>query len=375
MDIVKAKIYGQTLFEQLMQLVIKCPESFMYKDFKSQNEQEVYRIFSYEIPRTSEFDLPGALDSRGTLFYVNLLDNTATLLALPMRKFFSLGETVGSQKVDYKTAKRAFMKEDGSLLTTYLSPEDGKLKFKSQKQPTFKEYDIVEKSVSEDLAEELTKLYEEGICVDLELTTPKNRVFLDYPDYKVHVLRARSREDGSNVDIRQVAESYPAVKAALVKEIPVSAMDINKAGIEGYVIEMNDGTLYKVKTIPYLSMSAVINMQDRSKEKQYMYQAALDGVLDDIRSLYHYRTHSPNFPLKEILAKLDATEVYAKRTYRELIEKVESLYESHKHLDRADYAKAMKENQELMPLLMSKYTGKEVDYKAWAVKLYGSKRD
>lgn len=292
-----------------------------------------------------------------------------------MRKFFSLGETVGSQKVDYKTAKRAFMKEDGSLLTTYLSPEDGKLKFKSQKQPTFKEYDIVEKSVSEDLAEELTKLYEEGICVDLELTTPKNRVFLDYPDYKVHVLRARSREDGSNVDIRQVAESYPAVKAALVKEIPVSAMDINKAGIEGYVIEMNDGTLYKVKTIPYLSMSAVINMQDRSKEKQYMYQAALDGVLDDIRSLYHYRTHSPNFPLKEILAKLDATEVYAKRTYRELIEKVESLYESHKHLDRADYAKAMKENQELMPLLMSKYTGKEVDYKAWAVKLYGSKRD
>lgn len=58
MDIVKAKIYGQTLFEQLMQLVIKCPESFMYKDFKSQNEQEVYRIFSYEIPRTSEFDLP-----------------------------------------------------------------------------------------------------------------------------------------------------------------------------------------------------------------------------------------------------------------------------------------------------------------------------
>lgn len=367
--------YGQELFEQLNTLVKSYPDSFMSKDFPAKQIGFVFRIFSYEIPKTSEFNIPGALDSRGTLFYVNLDSQEAQLLALPMRKFFSLGETLESQKLRYQDAVSAYIKEDGSLLTSYVCPEDKLLKFKSQKQPTFKEYDVVLKSVSPELNQELTELWHQGICVDMELTTPKNRVFLEYDTYTVHVLLARNWQTGEKINIRQIAENYPAIKSHLVKQVPVSEIDLNKKGIEGYVVEMNDGSLYKVKTIPYLSMSAVINMQDRTKEKIYMYQAALDGVMDDIKSLYHYRTHSPNFPIKEILEKLEQTEEYAKRTYLDLVKTVNQLHEDHKHLDRASYAKTMQSHPQYMPLLMSLYAGKTVDFKAWAVKLYGHKRD
>ena len=347
----------------------------MYKDFKA-NEDHVYRIFSYNIPRTSEFKLPGAMNSRGSMFYVNTNTNEATLLCLPMKKFFSLGETPESGKVDPSKAKRAFMKEDGSLLTSYISPVDGSLKFKSQKQPTFQEYDLVEKSISEDLAKEIKDLYTRGICVDMELTTPLNRVFLDYKTYTVHVLRARDLTTGESVDIRspKFMDSYPEVTKHLVKEIDINEMDVNTKGIEGYVIEDHQGDLWKVKTIPYLSMSAVINIQDRSKENEYMYEAALNECLDDIKSLYHYRRHSPNFPLEEILRKLDETQEYAKRTYKDLAERVDKIYSEYKHLPRADFARAVKDNSDIMSLLMDKYLGKNIDIKKYALKLYGKTR-
>lgn len=129
--------YGQELFEQLNTLVKSYPDSFMSKDFPAKQIGFVFRIFSYEIPKTSEFNIPGALDSRGTLFYVNLDSQEAQLLALPMRKFFSLGETLESQKLRYQDAVSAYIKEDGSLLTSYVCPEDKLLKFKKSKTTNF----------------------------------------------------------------------------------------------------------------------------------------------------------------------------------------------------------------------------------------------
>ncbi len=363
--------YSQNLYAQLMNLLETNPDSFKFRDYPA-DENAVFRIFNYDIPKHSEFSQPGAMDCRGTMFYVK--DDVAQLVALPMKKFFSLGETPETSKVNPADAKYAYMKEDGSLLTSYISPVDNKLYFKSKNMPTYMQGDLVEKSISDELFTSLEKLTRKNVSVDMELTTPKNRVFIEYQDYKVHILKARSIDTGEYVDIRsdEFAAEFPVIAKHLVKRIPISDLDVNDKSIEGYVVEMDDNhSMYKVKTIPYLKMSAVINIQDRSKERQFIYEATLYEILDEIRSLYHYRTHSPNFPLQEILDRIDEVEDYARKSYRYLVHSVENFMAENKDLERGDFArKAKAEVPILMPVLMEMYLGRDVDFKQAAIKVF-----
>lgn len=368
--------YEQKLYENLMNLTVTNPGSFLYKDYPVEsNPDQKFRVFTYSIPKHSEFSQPDALNCRGTMFFLD--KDNATLLALPMEKFFSLGETPESSKVDHSEAKYAYLKEDGSLLTSYICPLDNSLKFKSKNMPTYMQYDLVERSISPELFKDLEKLTRSGVSVDLELTTPTNRVFIEYTDYNVHVLKARSLRDGQYVDIRseEFKAEYPAIAKHLVKQVPVSEININDKAIEGYVVEMDNGNMYKVKTVPYLKMSAVINIQDRSKERQFIYEATLHEITDEIRSLYNYRKHSPNFPLAEILQRIDEVEDYARNSYRYLVNAVEKFMSENKELERGDFArKAKEEIPLLMPVVMEIYTGRDVDYKQAAIKVFAKKK-
>lgn len=365
--------YQKNLYSELLDLLKTNPGSFKYVDHPQENGG-VYRIFKYDIPKYSEFKQPSAKECRGTMFYIN--GDDVKLVALSLKKFHSLGETPETNSVNPKEAKYAYLKEDGSLLTSYISPIDNTLKFKSMNMPTYMQEDIVTKSISEELFKDLDSLTRKGFSVCLELTTPKNRVFIEYEDYNVHVLKVRDISNGEYIDIRspQFAKDYPEVANKLVKQVPVESININDKSIEGYVVEMADGEMYKVKTIPYLTISSVVNIQDRSKEREMIYKATLEEVLDEIRSLYHYKTHSPNFPLKEILERIDEVETYAIKSYNYMKYTVEKFYEENKSLERGDFARKAKELNELMPILMEKYLGREVDYKQAAVKVYSRKK-
>ena len=83
--------YQKTLYAQLMNLLVTNPGSFKYRDEISAVDGGTYRVFNYDIPKHSEFKLPGAKDCRGVMFYMG--GDEPQLVALPMQKFFSLGET------------------------------------------------------------------------------------------------------------------------------------------------------------------------------------------------------------------------------------------------------------------------------------------
>jgi len=372
--------YQTQLFSDLMNLLVTNPGSFKYKDFPA-DEGAVFRIFNYDLPKYTEFQQPGAMDCRGAMFYIK--GEVVKLVALPMKKFFSLGETPETLKIDHTKAKFAYMKEDGSLLTSYISPVDDSFKFKSKNMPTYLDYGLVEKSISPELLAEFENLTRSGFSIDVELTTPHNRVFVEYENHSVHVLKVRSLSSGDYLDIRSpsFASQYPVIAQHLVKQITIS--DINLDGksadgklIEGYVVEMDDNhSMYKVKTIPYLKMSAVVNIQDRSKERENIYKATLHEILDEIRSLYHYRNHSPNFPIVEILARLDEVEEYAKKSYHYMVKTVDQFYTENKDLSQGDYArKAKAEVPLLLPVLMELYAGRPVDYKEAAIKIYAKRK-
>lgn len=364
--------YQKNLYAELLTLLETNSGSFRYVDHP-QEEGGFYRVFRYDIPKYSEFNQPSARDCRGTMFYID--GNKVQLVALPLKKFHSLGETPETRDVDLKDAKYAYLKEDGSLLTTYISPIDNTLKFKSMNMPTYLQHDVVMESISDELFKDLEKLTRKDFSVCLELTTPKNRVFIEYEDFNVHVLKVRDMENGEYIDIRsnEFKQKHPEIYNNLVKQVPVESININDKTIEGYVIEMDDGEMYKVKTIPYLTISSVINIQDRSKEREVIYKATMEEVLDEIRSLYHYKTHSPNFPLKEILERIDEIETYAIKSYHYLVNTVDEFYEENKSLERGDFARKAKNLNELMPVLMDKYLGRDVDYKQAAVKVYSKK--
>lgn len=364
--------YQKKLYTELLKLIETNSGSFKYVDHPQENGG-VYRVFKYDIPKYSEFKQPSARECRGTMFYIN--GDNVQLVALPLKKFHSLGETPETNNIDPKNAKYAYLKEDGSLLTTYISPIDNSLKFKSMNMPTYLQNDIVMESISEELFKDLEELTKKGFSVCLELTTPKNRVFIEYEDFNVHILKVRDMSNGEYIDIRskEFALTHPEVANKLVKQVPVESINVNEKSIEGYVIEMEDGEMYKVKTIPYLTISAVINIQDRSKESEVFYKATMEEVLDEIRSLYHYKTHSPNFPLKEILQRIDEIETYAIKSYHYLVNTVDEFYEENKSLERGDFARKAKNLNELMPVLMDKYLGRDVDYKQAAVKVYSKK--
>lgn len=365
--------YQKKLYTELLKLIETNSGSFKYVDHPQENGG-VYRVFKYDIPKYSEFKQPSARECRGTMFYIN--GDNVQLVALPLKKFHSLGETPETNNIDPKNAKYAYLKEDGSLLTTYISPIDNSLKFKSMNMPTYLQNDIVMESISEELFKDLEELTKKGFSVCLELTTPKNRVFIEYEDFNVHILKVRDMSNGEYIDIRskEFALTHPEVANKLVKQVPVESINVNEKSIEGYVIEMEDGEMYKVKTIPYLTISAVINIQDRSKESEVFYKATMEEVLDEIRSLYHYKTHSPNFPLKEILQRIDEIETYAIKSYNYLSQTVDKFYEENKSLERGDFARKAKHLNELMPVLMEKYLGRDVDYKKAAVKVYSKSK-
>ena len=378
--IVKPKTdFQEKTFTELMTLVSESNGEFIFSDHPiPNNENLIYRIFKYSLPGYMSFKKPSAKQCRGSMFLVDKKANTAQLIALPMEKFFSVGEGVGDDlKIKITDAKRAFIKQDGSLLTSYLDPFTETVNYKSMGAPTYISKSVIEKSIPNELAQELQALAIQNVCVDLELTTPENRVIIEYKTYRVYALKARCVLTGQNINIRseEFKELYPAIAAHLVEEIPTDSIDLNRSDIEGYVIELADSSIKKIKTLPYLSMVGVIKLQDFSKESLYLYKAAVNNVLDEVRGLYVHKAFSEAYNLAGKLEKADRIQAYATATYNPFVRGIESLYEENKHLSKSEYCKKLNKEPGF-PLLLSKFTGQpvtEADYRKFAIEIFGKK--
>lgn len=371
--------FQEKTFQELSTLVAESNGEFLYKDYPIDGHKNlVFRIFNYSLPGYMSFKKPSAKMCRGSMFLVDTLTNKAQLIALPLDKFFSVGEG-DKEDMSFKIedAKRAFIKQDGSLMTSYINPFTKKVDFKSMNSPTYIDHTVIEKSIPDVLRKEIEELALKDICVDLELTTPENRVIIEYKEYRVYAIKARSIFDGKNIDIRseEFKNKYPSIAEHLVEEIPVSEVDLERSDIEGYVLELQDGSIKKVKTLPYLSMVGVIKIQDFSKEAVYLYTAAVNKVLDEVRSLFVYKAFSEAYDLQGKLAKADKVEAYANQTYNGFVRRLKSLHEENKHLPRNEYCRLLNKEPGF-PILIDLYaekTVKEADYKKFAIQLFAKK--
>ena len=379
--------YHKTLYADLLHL-IDTNEAFYFRD--NIKDDVTYRIFTYRLASYSDFLLPGALECRGIMFEL-ANDHPVRLASLPMAKFWNWKENPATTNLDFHNFKQIMHKLDGSLISTF--QHKGIVYFKSKtalysdhaKAAT--DYAI---SVVPDYSNNIqTSLYDEfkvietaGHTVNCEFTSPHYpfRIVVGYQEPKLTILNVRHRGTGVYVTLDEVQnvlnlfyknKNDRMITAHWIETVNVANDEIDdfinsidaQTGIEGYVIQLHDGMLVKIKTDWY---RALHHVKDSINCMRRLFEAVLEETTDDLRSMLY------DDPVS--LERINDMEIKVVHIYNSTIKNVESFYEDNVNLDRKDYA--IKGQQILshleFGLAMNKYSGKIIDYKGIIKKNYKS---
>lgn len=385
MDILDKNQHGKEIFKQLIDLTSK-NNSFVFKDFDSEKNGYKYRIFHYELPKYSDFkSTPFAMKARGIMFKINQDGSFIELCSYPMDKFFSYGENPDTVDLNISDIKHCYVKEDGSLLSTYIDFE-GNMQIKSMKQPKYLLSDIVFEHIhSIGLYNELNDITQNGFTVNMEFTSPLNRVLQNYNETSLHILNIRSNENGTYIDKDTIEfkNKYPNIYKNWVKEVSVDNISelfegnryLTDKNFEGYVVELFNGTLLKVKTEWYLSFSAIANMQDFSKYNEYLFKAVINETTDELKTLLHYKNRSDNFKLEEKLEDISKMENYVKELFHSSKSFINDFYNENKELSQKEFVLKIKDSErpDLLNILIQMKLNKNHNLKDFLIKNYAKK--
>lgn len=328
------------LFKDLMTL---CNESDTFFFSDQVLDGITYRIFNYRLSSYSEFLKPNALWCRGTMFR---MDELPVLVCRPIQKFFNLNENPMTMGLDLSPENIDFIdiKADGSLISTFI--HNGELRVKSkgslnsiQVQAAM---DFLNKNPS--FAQELYYLTELGFTIDLEYCSPFNRIVLLYDGEYLTPLHGIKLDNGQFADIHSFLgeppqpncyDSFPNIRKFLVKRMNNVTKDLpsliancpGETDIEGYIVRLKSGEMFKVKTEWYLTQHRCIDTINSDKR---LYEAILAEASDDIKSLF-----STNTP---VLNRIEAMEIYVANIYNLNVKVLEQHLTNNKHLDRKQFA-------------------------------------
>lgn len=363
--------YQLKLYNDLIELA-DTDEAFFYKDFYV--DETVYRIFNYRLASYMDFLKPSALECRGVMFEV--ADGLVVrLVTLPMEKFFNLHENPMTMNLDLSEVDDVELKADGSLISTYLHDHTLRLKSKGslESDQALDSMAFLEHPDNYEFKMQLQVLAALGYTVNMEWCAPHNRIVLSYENPQLTVLNIRNNATGEYVDYYDVVsreEEFYEIEerwiekldikdhAKFVSEIP------DMEGVEGYVVRLvSTGQRVKIKTEWYL-------VQHRAKDSinspRRLFEACIEEATDDLRSLFY------DDPI--VIGMIDEMEQFAEGIYNHTVDSVEKFYDANKGLERKEYAILGQQelDKKIFGLAMSKYLGKDCDYKAFLRKHYKS---
>jgi len=364
------------LYNNLLALANDKDSPFYLIEHEGPYDGALYHVFSYRLGSYTDFLKPDALECRGHMFRIK--NDEPILVSLPFPKFFNRGENPFTMDLDFSDENVEYIanKEDGSLITTYLDAfGDIRLKSKTSLTSTMA-VDSMEllpeinvPFAKMPLIEYCQSLEEQGYTVIMEYVSPKNRIVLPYNDCNLVVLGVRSRETGEYLsydDMWEIGLNYYAAynlldflrsRDANIPEFIDSIPELT--GIEGYVIRLKDGTMVKCKTNEYVSLH---HAKDSVTVPRRLMDVVLYEASDDLRQMFSDD--------EQALTEIDNMEKFVGHTVNHLVKPVDAFYSENKHLERKDYAiKGQKElRRDQFTLAMAKYSGKEIDYKAFISK-------
>ena len=350
------------LFDSLMALT-EDSKVFFYKDYGP------FRVFNYRLSSYSEFLRKAALDCRGTTFFMKE-GATPLLVCRPLPKFFNLAENPFTMDIPHAEILNAqvFYKEDGSIISTYLNPETGEVRLKS-KQNLFSEQSEAANYLLHTKYEKsrnvIQTLVNEGWTFNFEYVAPTNRIVLEYPVSELRFLALRNNRTGQiktsdwfmedNMFVDWNIPSAPAFDMSTVYGIQdIKALD----NMEGVVIYMPNGIIAKQKTDWYCSLH---HLKDSVSSERRLFESIIDERVDDVKAMFTEDSVT--------IDRITAMENKIIPVYNEIVNTVESFYESNKELDRKSYAILGQQTLgRLFSLGMCMWLKKEVDFKEFCKK-------
>ena len=312
----------------------------------------------------------GALECRGIMFEVDSVGEYVKIVCRPMAKFFNLYENPSTMDLDLTQVMRFMDKADGSLISSYLHNDVARLKSKGSLNSDQANDANAHLNLPEHADLKLFTDVFAGLnyTINFEWCSPDNRIVLAYDKPELKILNIRHNITGDYMDIfgdpacinHKVLQKY-AVDSFTVDnpvEFLASVPDMTES-IEGFVCEMKDGALFKIKTLAYLTLH---KSKDSINSPRRLYEAVLYEATDDLRSLFHDDPAAIS-----IIAEM---EVKVDKLYNHVVDSVEKFYDANKHLDRKDYAIAgQKElDKPFFGLAMNLYLDKPFSYKEFMVK-------
>lgn len=363
-------MFSSNLFNNLTELV-KTDDAFFSKDYAL--DARTYRIFNYRLASWSSFCKLDARNCRGTMFDVTDPE-TPELVCLPPEKFHNYEE--GSVDHTAGIVGDMMVKMDGSLISTYL--HNGELRFKSKgslsSDQALAAMEWINRPENADIKADLEFLTDLKFTVNLEYTSPTNRIVVPYQKDQLTVLSVRSMLTGqtiyggdleymliglNRINIKRVLVQYTT--PSVVPDQAFVDQTRNEQFGEGYVVEIKTGELsylIKIKNDRYNTLHLT---KDSINSNKRLFEAVIDEVTDDLRAMFSDDQHA--------LDRIDKMERDVQPIFNHIVGTVEVFVDHNKELDRKSFAiKAKAECSSLMGLIMNMYLGHDNDYKTFAKK-------
>lgn len=283
------------LFTNLMSVVEKSEKgNFYFKDVVTSMGTRA-RVFSYFIASYSDWLIEDALECRGIMFELNEKNEPVRIMARPMQKFFNLKECPFTIGLDLTKMVQLMDKADGSLVSSYL--DNGYLFLKSKtavmSDQAQKATALLNSPKYENLRATIKLYAQAGYTVNMEYVGPNNRIVLGYEEEKLIVLNIRHNETGEYAPASDLFASgslrpHVVTQYRLPDWNSVTPEDWEagvraQTEIEGVIVVMSDGQLFKLKTDWY---SALHRTKDSINNNKALLQSIKERASDDLRGLF-----------------------------------------------------------------------------------------
>lgn len=286
-----------------------------------------YRIFNYRLATWEEFELPYTKWCRGTMYR---MESKPVLVSRPLEKFHNWHEGNNSD-LDLNDIKEIHDKHDGSLIRTYLDYNDNICV--ASKGALYSDQAIAaQKLVDEwrDIDKEILKIkLLEGWTRCYEYVAPANRIVLDYQEESLIWLADIHNNSGHTTNSVITLVSDDVIKSRKFdskKDFVESVPDMSE-DIEGYVVTMNNGYKFKVKTNKYCRLHKMI---DSVKNKKTLFDIVLNEEADDLISAFYQDT--------EIVKEIREMEDLVIPAYRNYLLKASEFHNVYGWLSQKEYA-------------------------------------
>lgn len=302
-----------------------------------------------------------------------------TIAARTLHKFFNVGEREDTQahSIDWSKVKRIMDKRDGSMITPVLMP-DGSIVCKTKKTFTSAEAIEATKFIYADQArfDWCQKWLLNGYTPTFEWTSPRFPIVLRYEKDELTLLHIRTNDTGEYMDLAKGPQygvhdhelmPFPIVEnmmhrftsgpnAQVSWELLKHAAETTE-GVEGWIIQFEDGEMVKLKTQWYCELHHAVTFT-RWRD---IARTVCDDKADDLKGAFAMtgRSIEPILHVeRQVKGRLNAVQ-----------NAVELHVENGKTLGRTpkDMALALRDH-ELFGLIMTAFRGKEPNYMEWYVR-------